>query len=136
MPAFRAILGTSRRLLHREGWWAEFWSGVVAVQWAVLSIVGDEKLSLFASMPVLLRIGNGNFWRVILLGFGSLQIAFLIADGRWLRWAMALLMVWLWSMMTIGVWIAIPYWPPASLYFGFAGINIFSVLRLPKPHAR
>lgn len=131
---FSAAFAEMSRMFRREPWWAEFWSGIVAVAWAALSYVNAADLSTWPSMRVLTSLGDERFWNLVAFGLGLAQIVFLLLDERWLRWCAALALCWFWGVLTVGVWQAVPWAPFAALYAGWCGINIFSILRLLRPN--
>lgn len=134
MTGLGVILRRATLIFRREPWWAEFWSAATAMAWAGLSWISTDNLAVWPSMQVLLRIGDDRFWHVVAFGLGAGQVAFLVADHRWLRWIAALALCWFWAVMTIGVWMAVPWAPTVVVYGGWCGINVFSILRLLRHH--
>ncbi len=116
-------------VLGREPWWAEFWSASTVLAWVALSYASTERLAVWPSMQVLLRIGDDRFWHVIGLGLGLAQLVFLLFDRRWLRWIAAILLCWFWAVLTLGVWIAVPWAPGVAVYAGWCAANLLSILR-------
>ena len=98
MRAFDFGLGhlarTTKQAFQREPWWAEFWSAVTAIGWAVVSWTSPDALGAWPSMQVLLRVGGEQFWQLAGFGLGVGQLWFLVADRRWLRWGVAVMMCW------------------------------------------
>ena len=122
-------------VFKREPWWAEFWSAVTAVLWAGLSYSSVEELQHWPSMRVLSELGDGQSWHFIGFGLGFAQLLFLIANNRWLRWIAAISLGWFWAVLTLGVWVAVPWAPGVAVYAGWCGINVFSV-STPAPRLR
>lgn len=128
------VVRRTAQVFGREPWWAEFWSALTAIAWAGLSYFGTQDLAAWPSMQGLLRIGGDQFWHRIGFGLGLVQVVVLTADHRWLRWGVAIAMSWFWAVLTLGVWIAVPWAPGAVVYAGWCGINVFSILRLLRHH--
>lgn len=121
-------------LLRREPWWAEFWSAITALAWAGLGWDTVWDLDAWPSMQVLLQLGGDRFWHAAAAALGVAQLLFLALDSRWLRWAAAVAGGWFWAVLTLGVWVAVPWAPAVAVYAGWCGINTFSVLRLLRRH--
>ena len=130
MKVFRLFLQSFGEVFAREPWWAEFWSAITAVIWAGLSYVSVEGFRDWPSMRVLAELGDDRVWHVIGFSLGALQFLFLLFNHRWLRWAAAISLGWFWAVLTLGVWVAVPWAPGVAVYAGWCGINVFSVLRL------
>lgn len=122
-----------RRVFWRSPWAAELASASTAVLWAVLSLVAPGDMEAWPSMHVLLRLAPDGVWQAAGLVLGVSQLVFLVGDWRWARWGMALAMGWFWALLTLGVWVAVPWAPAAAVYAGWCGINLFSVARLLRP---
>ena len=118
-------------LLQREHWWAEFWSGVVAVGWAMLNFFSSQDLSLLGSYRLLIAIQPELFWEGIATVLGIAQIAFLAADLRWPRLVAAAGCAWFYSVLAASIVFGAenltPTWP---LIVGYVGINLFALGRL------
>lgn len=123
-------------VLRREPWWAEFWSAITAITWAGLSYASPADMERWPSMQFLLRIMPDDCWQALGLTMGVAQMGALLGDWRWLRWGGAVVMCWFWALLTLGVWMAVPWAPGTAVYAGWAGINIFSILRLLRPIPR
>lgn len=117
-------------IFKREPWWAEFWSAMTALSWAGLSYWSVEALREWPSMRILTEIGSDEFWHFTGFVLGLAQLLFLLSDRRWLRWGAAVALCWFWAVLTIGVWVAVPWAPGVAVYAGWCGINVFSILRL------
>lgn len=117
-------------ILRREHWWAEFWSAVVAMIWAILSMMqpnGAESMSyylLFASAPkaVMEAVGMSVF---------ILQLAGLIGTSTALRWCAAALASWFYGLIFLSFYSAGVSIPTAAPWLGYIGINTFVLFRLP-----
>ena len=129
--AFRPLRAGAALLWRREPWWAELWSGLTAVGWGA---TGVAATGVWPSMAVLARLGGVGFWEAAGLGLGCVQLALLAADARWLRWAGEAGMAWFWGVLTLGVWVAVPGAPAVAVYAGWCGINLYSSVRLLRPH--
>ena len=117
-------------ILQREHWWAEFWSAVVALMWAAMSlwqpgIEGSPAYyALYASVPRAWMIGIGVAVSVV-------QIAGLIGNWATLRWVAAAMASWFYMMifqsfLTDGYVLA-----NIAPWLGYVGANIFVLCRLP-----
>ena len=122
-----------RRVLDREPWWAEFWSAITALLWAILTYSSLDRLHDWPSMRVVSELGPDRFWHLLGLGLGLCQIVALVADGRWMRWGVAIAQGWFWGVLTLGVWVATPWSPAVAVYAGWCAINVFSTMRLLRP---
>ncbi len=125
---------TVPRVFRREPWWAEFWSALTALAWAGLSWGNANDLDAWPSMQVLLRLGGERTWHLLAGGLGLAQLLFLLVDYRWLRWGGAVAGCWFWAVLTLGIWVAVPWAPGVAVYAGWCGINAFSILRLLRRH--
>jgi hypothetical protein len=121
----------------------EFWSGFTALSWAGLSVISNERLSLWPSMAVLLQICDERTWHVLAFCLGAAQLVFLVFRDGWLRWVTAVLISWFWALLALGLWRAAaisgdaPWLPWAALCAGWSGLNFCrAVLRTPRLHAR
>lgn len=129
MNLFRNLVPHASVILRREPWWAEFWSALTTLAWVGLSYASTEQLAVWPSMQVLLRIGDDRFWHLVGLGLGLAQLLFLLCNRRWLRWGAAIFLCWFWAVLTLGVWVAVPWAPGVAVYAGWCGVNVFSILR-------
>ena len=127
---FRVLFYNAALIFRREPWWAEFWSATTALSWAGLSYASTDDLSVWPSMQVLLQIGDDRFWHLVGFGLGLFQLVVLIGNQRWMRWIGAVAMCWFWAVLTLGVWVAVPWAPGAAVYAGWCGVNVLSILRL------
>lgn len=130
MTGFRRAAQAVGLVLRREPWWAEFWSAATAMSWAAMAF---GNMGEWPSMQVLLRLGGEEFWHAAGMGLGVAQLVFLLGDWRALRWCGAVAMCWFWSVLTLGVWAAVPGSPGVAVYAGWVGANVFSILRLLRP---
>lgn len=131
LPVSRTLGAGAVRLWRREPWWAEFWSGLTAIGWGGACVAAN---GVWPSMAVLAQLGGQGFWEAAGLGLGFLQLALLLADARWLRWAGSAAMAWFWGVLTLGVWAAVPGAPGVAIYAGWCGINLYSSVRLLRPN--
>lgn len=138
MRGCSGVLRRAAGVFRREPWWAEFWSALTALAWAGFCWGGEPggvpDLDTWPSMQVLLRLGDDRTWPLLAGGLGLLQLGFLAADRRWLRWGGAVAGCWFWAVLTLGVWAAVPWAPAVPVYGGWCGINLFSILRLLRRH--
>ena len=121
-------------VFKREPWWAEFWSGTTAIMWGILSIFSTYNRQTWPASIMMEDFGGEMLWNATALIMGVVQIGFLIADHRWLRWTGALVMCWFWAVLTLAVVRIVPGSPTIAVYIGWCGINCFSILRLLRHH--
>ena len=120
------------RVYLREPWWAEFWSGVMGVGWAIALYFGDGSLKESApnTFSPLILIASGRFWGWYCLVFGTAQIVALILNYKSARWVCAVGMSWFPCMSVMSMIMSESLVPHISVYGGWACINLFSAFRL------
>ncbi len=127
MRTFKQLARELAISLRGDVWWAELWSGMTALCWALFSLRYQHELAPSMQMPV--RLGDAGIWQLLSFALGSAQLFILILNHKWLRWAAAMLMGWFWGVLTLGVWTTGPWAPGVVVYAGWCGINVFSILR-------
>ena len=128
----RFIVSLARSIYQREPWWAEGASGIGILGWFVIMGTSSAGMDERATFAYLIEAMGEMTW--IRLGFlmGALQIACLLTDIRWGRWMLAFMCGWFWCVIAKASFLAIPTPPAAAVYATMAGVNIYSVLRLPR----
>jgi hypothetical protein len=118
----------------REPWWAEFWSGVIAIGWAIAFIADGEPLSISApnTFQVMEHIAPGPWWALFCVIAGIFQLGALLANARKARWAGAIIMGWFPLTAVVAMLMSSHLVPHIAVYGGWFGINLFSVFRLPR----
>ena len=134
LPGFAQFIRFAVTIFRREPWWAEFWSALVAMAWALLSYGSMEPLRTWPAMAILTGLAGDQFWHLLGFGLGLCQMVFLLFDRRWMRWGAAVALCWFWGVLTVGVWTAMPWTPTVATYAGWCGINCFSILRLLRDY--
>lgn len=112
-------------------WWAEAWSSFVLVSWSLTFIFGSATdnpsyTALVNSAPVL-------FWDIAGLIAGSLQLAGLLLDNRWLRAFTAFVSSYLFTYLMLSFTSQNHFYPSLSVYGGFVGINIMAMYKQIRP---
>ena len=124
----------ARDLLLREPWWAEWWAGVATMAWAIwswLSPIGLEARPTWATLTALMDEG---WWQTTGVALGSVKLLILLLDNRTARRLSCFFGLWWWSLLTLAVLSVDTSAPSAALYAVFAGINLYSLIRLgPAP---
>ncbi len=134
MKVFRSpLLLHLQRVFWRSPWAAELGGALTAISWAVLSYAAPTDMEAWPSMLFLLRLAPDEFWQAAGFSLGFWQLVFLALDSRWGRWGMALALGWFWSLLAMGVWLAVPWAPGVAVYAGWVAVSVFSVLRLLRP---
>jgi hypothetical protein len=119
-------------LWKREPWLAEFWSGVVSL---AVSLITLQTPHMWKAMSRLNELADTEVWQAVAFTLGVLQLAALFVDRRRVRHASSVLMCWFWGTMTVGIWQGMPGASVACVCTaGYAGINVFSAVRLAAPH--
>lgn len=114
----------------REPWWAEFWSGAIALGWAAVFFVSGVNIFDRVPLQLLSSISSGPIWAWFCLLVGTAQLTFLMLDRRCMRWLSALVMSWFPCMVVLSIALDVPVSPSVAVYGGWAGINLFSIFRL------
>ncbi len=116
-------------LLRREHWWAEFWSGVVAVIWGTWNLVYPSTPISLPSYVNIYSVQPAAFWEVVAVVFGMVQLITLVYDHRWPRALSALLSSWFYSCISIGFLLATPVPIGWAFCAGWVGVNAFAIVR-------
>jgi hypothetical protein len=116
----------------REPWWAEFWSGTIAIGWALSFAISGESLTISSphTFEALEKVAPGDVWAWYCLIAGSIQIVVLLLDMRCARWLCAIIMSWFPCMAVTSMLMSTDLVPHIAVYGGWAGINLFSIFRL------
>lgn len=130
----RSIIRYISNIYLREPWWAEFWSGAIAIGWAIAFLADGEPLSISApnTFQVMEHIAPGGVWAAFCAAAGTFQLAALLADARKARWAGAIIMGWFPLTSVAAMLLSSHLVPHVAVYAGWFGINLFSVFRLPR----
>lgn len=124
-----------RAIFAREPWWAELWSALAAFGWAIVSYDSPEEIKYRQAFWTLSVIANSGFWEIAGAVIGLVQFASLMACNRQLRWGSAFLASWWWVFLTMAIFQMDPQAPSLALYVVFAGINLFSMIKLARSYA-
>ena len=121
-----------RRLLYREPWWAEFWAALGALIWSMWTRAGNYGIGL-GDRPAwsqATRLMGEDWWQLVALLLGGIQIAVVLTDHRRGRRLLACAGVFFWSCLMGFLWQVDRYAPSLALYVVMFGINGYSLLRL------
>lgn len=123
-------------MFGREPWWAELWSATAAILWAVVSIFSHADAQDSVMLGQLESVSSLHFWEITGLIVGFFQLFSLLYGGlRW-RWAAAFMASWWWVFLTITIYLAsYMILPTIALYFVYACINLFSMVKLVRQYA-
>jgi hypothetical protein len=120
-----------RYLFQHEPWVFEVIFGFCTAVFFWLLWLDWRDGPMFGSIRILSETRSEAFWQWLGLGGGALQCVAAIYNkpGRnllkWVRWAVAGMLTWLWAAMAWSGWIASPYSPVPILYAGMAAANIY-----------
>ena len=109
-----------QRLLAKDFWWAEFFSALGLVIWALVNMASPRALSQ-DNFGVLLHIAPERFWEEVALALGGLQIAALASDISWARAIAAGLCGYLLSIIVLNM-LGLGHWPPGGIGFYIAAL--------------
>jgi hypothetical protein len=107
-------------LTHRDFWWAEFFSALALMIWALVNIENPEALSSHNFWP-LLQVAPESFWERASLCVGTMQLIALAADNRWARAFGAFLATWLVGCI-FGNLMHLGHWPTGAVGYYFAAL--------------
>lgn len=123
------------RFLYAPGWLAEFVSGCSTALWGGLALWGNPTPIDWPTMDLMLQVSDTDIWGWTMLALGIGQIAVFRAVDRkwsrsWLRWFGAIVVGWLWAVITISACRVTPWVPGLSAFFGMFEINFFLIFRI------
>lgn len=126
----REFIEHLRRVFDKTPWYAELASAVTAIVWSLVAWVSPDDMNTWRSMGFLVRLATDDHIQSIGLFLGAAQFIALISNRRWRRWVASLLMCWFWSLLTVSVWVAVPWAPEVAVYAGWVAVNVCSIMRL------
>ena len=111
-------------------WWAEFWSAIVAIGWGIWNFCDPTSLIGFSNYKIISSLGSERFWECTAMCVGTLQFVTLVWNQRWPRALGAFGSCYFYTFFTLGFLMATPV--PFGWVFaaGYAGSNVFALLRL------
>ena len=71
MRTFKQLARELAISLRGDVWWAELWSGMTALCWALFSLRYQHELAPSMQMPV--RLGDAGIWQLLSFALGSAQ---------------------------------------------------------------
>ena len=119
-----------RRVIARSPWAAEMWSGITAISWGASVIAAPPQVVTWPPVAYLATLAPHQWWGVLSVVLGAAQFTFMTVDARWCRWGMCVILSWWWGALTLSVVDSVPWLPGIAVYGGWAGINLFSTVRL------
>lgn len=119
-------------VFKREPWWAEFWSALACLSWGAYSMYLPTRMEMRYQLDVLTQLASGTFWEVTAMCLGTTQFIALIWNERLVRWAVALVASWWWSMHFVAFLAVDPQARTVVFFVIFALLNLLSVARLLK----
>lgn len=120
-----------RRIIRREHWWAEAWSGLMLASFGVVSLCArPEHLHALPSTRSFMLLMPNGFWQILMVATGALQMATLLADNRWRRGIAAFLAAFFYAWITENqILFSYGLHPVILLSAGWIGVNMFAVSR-------
>ncbi|MDB5371805.1 MAG: hypothetical protein JWP04_447 [Belnapia sp.] len=119
-------------LLYRTPFWSEVWSGIAAVLWSLISILGSGDVTHRPSFAPLGELAPTWVWEGsgVILGIGQLTA---VTVNQWpARWVAAFMLAAWWMLLTICILqydAAAPTW---GVYLCYAISNLVSMARLVR----
>jgi hypothetical protein len=117
-------------ILTREPWWAEFWSALAAIGWALVAFSANDVLNERAAFIQLAYMASPIFWEMSGFALGTIQLFALIFANAYGRVCASFFCTWWWTFITLSILLHDPRAPSIALYIVFAAINVFSMLKI------
>lgn len=117
-------------LLHREPWWAEWWSATGAIAWACWIVWQPLELADREPYQVISFIASDAQWACIGLIIGATQLVAVSLDHRWARFGAAFLAGLFWVCLAYGLWLGNMSAPGAAVYAVLGAANMTSLVLL------
>lgn len=119
-------------IFGREPWWAEFWSSMAAIGWALVAFSADDIVKERAAFIQLSILASPTFWEMSGVTLGCLQLFALLFANPYGRAFSAFMCAWWWTFITMSIIMNDPRAPSMALYIVFAAINLFSMVKLGR----
>lgn len=130
MNLFRTLASRLSNLIRREHWFAEFWSGTVAVLWAIWNATAGTDLHTSLPYELITRLLSAGTLESIAVVVGLSQLYFLLY-GPWIgRAVSAFVSCWFYSLFLVSFLAADTPQPGTVFVLGWVGVNVFAVVRL------
>lgn len=139
MTEVLSVFSRLRRLLadlfNTEPWLAEFGSGLAILIWGLLAVFGTPTPTDWPSMSLMLAISDSDMWGWFGVALGLGQLAFFrFFDRRWkrpwLRWGAAIIIGWMWAVITISTCRITPWVPGLGAFIGMYAVNVILIFRI------
>lgn len=132
LSRFRRMIS---RMFSSEPWLAEFGSGIAITIWGMLAIFGSPTPTDWPSMSLMLQVSDSDLWGWLGAVLGAGQMAgFRFVDRGWdrpwLRWAAAIVIGWMWAVITISTCRITPWVPGLGAFIGMYIINVILIFRI------
>jgi hypothetical protein len=121
-----------RQRFRREPWWAELWAAVAAILWGLWVLVAGSDLSHADAYRIILGFAGEPVWIATALTLGALHIVTVLSDRIGARRLICGVAAWWWSVLLISMFLVVPRNQGLALYLVMAGINMVSMVRLPR----
>lgn len=136
MPDKKTFFHNLRLVFQRDSWWAETWSGIAMIIWAVWDL--KSVWTSLLDVPSLRSLGviDSGAWIGTGVALGLAQLLALSVDERRCRWI---------GSFIAAMWWGILFWyrlatnsldPSLALYAVMVGINLYGMTRLPLARQR
>ncbi len=119
-------------IFGREPWWAEFWSSMAAIGWALTAYNASDVVNERAAFIQLAHLAPPIFWEISGVFLGSLQFFALVFANLQGRACAAFMCAGWWAVITLSIILNDPRAPSVALYIVFAAINLFSMVKLGR----
>lgn len=130
---FRDLGNSFFKLLFRDPRSSETWSSMVCLAWALWQLRSSKPLEDLPTMRFITDLLTGHQWIALAFVLGISQLWALLLEAPFLRYTLALVAAYGWSLIVIGIFLAEPDAHSIPVYAGFAGINAASaVLLIPR----
>lgn len=127
--AVSVFIGFFRTLLRREHWWAEFYSALVVMLWAIQNWMLPQDLSAVSSFKFIVSVGPDRFWEGAAISVGLIQLSALMCDWRMARLCAAFFTCWFYCFLQFGIMQANHESQLLPFIAGYVGINLFAIIR-------
>lgn len=121
-----------RLRLRREPWWAELWAAGAAVLWGLWVLVAGSDFSHAEAYRIILGFADERVWITSALMLGLLHIITVLSDRIAARRLICGVAAWWWSVLLLSMFLVVPRNQGLALYVVMAGINMNSMVRLPR----
>ncbi len=108
MARIDLVIAFARQIWLREYWWAEFFSAIPLLGWAVWAMVSPGTVNARPAFVETFSIMPSRCWQLLSVVVAAAQFAGLFLDLRWLRATAAGAAAWVIGTMTLALWLSVP----------------------------